>query len=68
MSGDLQASAARLSSAPARERRLAWPVRFILGRRGVSAERLEVIERVARERRSARRSGRVAPGREHGRR
>jgi hypothetical protein len=61
MRGDLQAASARY--APARSRRVwhSWLPVFMARHRQLRAERLEVAERLASERRIARRRGEYAP-------
>ena len=58
MSGEPQVSAARLARAPARLSRPEWHARWMTKRRQAQTERLVVMERLQREQRLDRRTGR----------
>jgi hypothetical protein len=61
MRGDPQAIAGRLPSLAPSRRRPAWIAEAIQERRRVRVERLEVLERLAREERQARQRGLYVP-------
>jgi len=61
MRGQPQAGAARLLTVAPGRSWSTWITRAIPRRRRLSGERLEVIERLAREQRQARRSGEYVP-------
>ena len=58
MSGETQASVARLARVRARGRWPRWHARVMMERNRAQTERLVVMERLAREQRQARRTGR----------
>lgn len=57
MSGENQASVARLTRAPARGRWPRWHTRMMMERDRARTERMVVMERLAREQRQGRRMG-----------
>ncbi len=61
MRGTLQSSRARLPITITGLRRPSWPSLTTLRRRQVSGEELEIIERLSREQRRARRAGGHGP-------
>ena len=61
MSGDQQVIVRRLPSVAPRWRLSSWIAQRVQERRRIRGERLEVIERLAREERRARERGRYVP-------
>jgi hypothetical protein len=61
MRGDPQVIAGRLPSVGPSWRLSVWTAQMVQKRRRISGERLEVVERLAREERRARERGRYVP-------